>query len=155
MIKLIATDMDGTLVNKYTSDSSEIDIPMAVLVDGNTASAAEVFTATMRDYGLAKIVGEKLGVTVEFVEIDWDNKIFELDGKAIDVVWNGMTLTDKVKEAMGCADPYCKNAQVVVVKADVADQYQDEASLADLAFALSISLQASPIRRTESCTAWP
>ena len=88
------------------------------------------------DADMAKEFAEYLGVEVEFIVIDWDNKIFELDNKSIDAVWNGMTLTDKVKEAMGCADPYCQNAQVVVVKADVADQYQDEASLADLAFAV-------------------
>lgn len=88
------------------------------------------------DADMAKEFAEYLGVEVEFIVIDWDNKIFELENKSIDVVWNGMTLTDKVKEAMGCADPYCKNAQVVVVKADVADQYQDEASLTDLAFAV-------------------
>ena len=88
------------------------------------------------DADMAKKFAEYLGVEVEFIVIDWDNKIFELENKSIDVVWNGMTLTDKVKEAMGCSDPYCKNAQVVVVKADVADQYQDEASLADLAFAV-------------------
>ena len=34
------------------------DLDMVVLCNGNTASAAEVFTATMRDYGLATIVGE-------------------------------------------------------------------------------------------------
>jgi polar amino acid transport system substrate-binding protein len=88
------------------------------------------------DADMAKEFAEYLGVEVEFIVIDWDNKIFELENKSIDVVWNGMTLTDKVKEAMGTSDPYCKNAQVVVVKADVADQYQDEASLADLAFAV-------------------
>ncbi len=88
------------------------------------------------DADMAKEFAEYLGVEVEFIVIDWDNKIFELENKSIDVVWNGMTLTDKVKNAMGCSDPYCKNAQVVVVKADVADQYQDEASLADLAFAV-------------------
>lgn len=88
------------------------------------------------DADMAKEFAEYLGVEAEFIVIDWDNKIFELENKSIDVVWNGMTLTDKVKDAMGCADPYCKNAQVVVVKADVADQYQDEASLADLAFAV-------------------
>ena len=88
------------------------------------------------DADMAKEFAEYLGVEVEFIVIDWDNKIFELENKSIDVVWNGMTLTDKVKDAMGCSDPYCKNAQVVVVKADVADQYQDEASLADLAFAV-------------------
>ena len=88
------------------------------------------------DADMAKEFAEYLGVEVEFIVIDWDNKIFELENKSIDVVWNGMTLTDKVKEAMGTSDPYCLNAQVVVVKADVAEQYQDEASLADLAFAV-------------------
>lgn len=88
------------------------------------------------DADMAKEFAEYLGVEVEFIVIDWDNKIFELENKSIDVVWNGMTLTDKVKDAMGCADPYCKNAQVVVLKADVADQYKDEASLANLAFAV-------------------
>ena len=88
------------------------------------------------DADMAKEFAEYLGVEVEFIVIDWDNKIFELENKSIDVVWNGMTLTDKVKNAMGCSDPYCKNAQVVVVNADVADQYQDEASLKDLAFAV-------------------
>ena len=40
----------------------------------------------------------------------------ELDGKAIDVVWNGMTLTDAVQDAMECTNAYCNNAQVVVTK---------------------------------------
>ena len=88
------------------------------------------------DADMAKAFGEYLGVEVEFIVIDWDNKIFELENKSIDVVWNGMTLTDKVKEKMGCSIPYCKNAQVVVVNADAAANYQDEASLKDLAFAV-------------------
>ena len=67
------------------------------------------------DADMAKIVGEKLGVTVEFVEIDWDSKIMELDSMNIDVVWNGMTLTAEVMAAMDCSAPYCNNAQVVVV----------------------------------------
>ena len=41
----------------------------------------------------------------------------ELDSKYIDVVWNGMTLTDEVTSAMECTVPYCNNAQVVVVPA--------------------------------------
>ena len=67
------------------------------------------------DADMARIVADKLGVDIEFVEIDWDNKIMELDSKNIDVVWNGMTLTDEVKAAMECSVPYCNNAQVVVV----------------------------------------
>lgn len=69
------------------------------------------------DADMARIVAKKLGVEVEFVVIDWDNKIMELDSKNIDVVWNGMTLTDEVKGGMECTNPYCKNAQVVVVPA--------------------------------------
>lgn len=67
------------------------------------------------DADMARLVAEKLGVEVEFVEIDWDNKIMELNAKNIDVVWNGMTLTDEVRAAMDCTNPYCNNAQVVVI----------------------------------------
>lgn len=69
------------------------------------------------DADMAKVVAEKLGVKIQFVEIDWDNKIMELDSKSIDVVWNGMTLTSEVTNAMECTVPYCNNAQVVVVPA--------------------------------------
>ena len=87
------------------------------------------------DADLAKAFAESLGVEAEFVEIDWDNKIMELDGKTIDCVWNGMTLTEEVTSSMDCTDAYLTNAQVVVVPSDVADKYQDEESLAGLNFA--------------------
>ena len=67
------------------------------------------------DADMAKAVAKKLGVEVKFVVIDWDTKVMELDSKSIDVVWNGMTLTDEVKNAMECTNAYCNNAQVVVV----------------------------------------
>ena len=70
------------------------------------------------DADMAGVVAEKLGVDVEYVEIDWDNKIMELDSRNIDVVWNGMTLTDEVKNSMECTNAYCNNAQVVVVPAE-------------------------------------
>ena len=88
------------------------------------------------DADMAKAFAESLGVTAEFQVIDWDNKILELDGKTIDCVWNGMTLTDEVTSAMECTNAYLNNAQVVVVPADVAEQYQDEESLKDLSFAV-------------------
>ena len=68
------------------------------------------------DADMAQLVAEKLGVEIQFVEIEWDNKVFELNGKTIDVVWNGMTLTDAVMEAMECTNAYCQNAQVVISK---------------------------------------
>lgn len=88
------------------------------------------------DADMATAFAESLGVDVEFVEIDWDNKILELDGKTIDCVWNGMTLTDEVTSAMECSNAYCNNAQIVIVPADKADQYQDVDSLSDLTFAV-------------------
>ena len=88
------------------------------------------------DADLATAFADSLGVDVEFMEIDWNNKILELDGKTIDCVWNGMTLTDEVTSAMETTKPYCNNAQVVVVKEDVADKYKDVESLKDLTFAV-------------------
>lgn len=88
------------------------------------------------DADLATKVAEDLGVQVEFIEIDWDNKILELQNKNIDCVWNGMTLTDEVKETMNCTKAYCANEQVVVLNRDIADQYQDVDSLKDLTFAV-------------------
>lgn len=70
------------------------------------------------DADMARIVAEKLGVEAQFVEIDWDNKIMELESKNIDVVWNGMTLTAETTSAMECTNPYCNNAQVIVVPAN-------------------------------------
>lgn len=67
------------------------------------------------DADMARVVAEKLGVEAEFVVIDWDNKIMELESKNIDVVWNGMTLTAETTAAMECTNAYCNNAQVVVV----------------------------------------
>lgn len=88
------------------------------------------------DADLATKVADDLGVDVEFVEIDWDSKILELQNKSIDVVWNGMTLTDEVTNSMECTKPYLKNAQVVVMPADKADQYPDAESMKSLNFAV-------------------
>ena len=88
------------------------------------------------DADMAKAFGKELGVEIEFVEIDWDNKVLELDGKTVDCIWNGMTLTDEVKSAMSTSDPYLNNAQVVVVKSDAAAQYADAESCKTLNFAV-------------------
>ena len=88
------------------------------------------------DADMAKAFAESLGVEVQFQIIDWDNKVMELDGKTIDVVWNGMTLTEEVTSAMECTNAYCNNAQVVVLPADPAEQYPDVASMSDLNFAV-------------------
>lgn len=51
-------DKNGNKQEEYTRyDASVKDIPISIIVNGNSASAAEVFTGVMQDYGLAKIVG--------------------------------------------------------------------------------------------------
>ena len=86
------------------------------------------------DAGRARVFAESLGVEIEFVEIDWDNKILELNGKSIDCVWNGMTLTDEVMSATSCSNAYMRNAQVIVVRAADAEKYADVESMAELSF---------------------
>ena len=87
------------------------------------------------DAELARKVAADLGLSVEFMEIDWDNKIMELTSGNIDCVWNGMTLTSEVTSAMACSNAYCNNAQVVIVPADKAADYQTVESVKDLTFA--------------------
>ena len=72
------------------------------------------------DADMAKAFAESIGVEAEFLEINWDNKIMELDGKGVDAVWNGMTLTDEVRTSMNCSVPYATNVQVLVVPSDKA-----------------------------------
>ena len=88
------------------------------------------------DADMAKEFAASIGAEAEFIEINWDNKIMELETKAIDCVWNGMTLTDEVKNSMGTSEPYCLNAQVVVVAADKVADCQTTDSLTDLNFAV-------------------
>lgn len=107
------------------------------------------------DADLAKAFAESLGVTAEFQLIEWDSKVMELEGKTLDVVWNGMTLTDDVKAAMECSNPYFNNAQVVIVPKDKADQYQTVESLEGLQFAAENGSagQAEIEKLGNSCTA--
>jgi len=80
------------------------------------------------DTELATAVCAKLGVEPEFVEINWDTKVVELDAKSIDCIWNGMTLTDDIMANTATTKAYAKNAQVVVVKEGTA--YTSTADLA-------------------------
>lgn len=89
------------------------------------------------DAEFAQLVAKELGVECEFyVLADWGKKFYELETKNIDVIWNGMTITDEVKLNTSCSDPYVVNAQVVVMKADVVGNYPDAASMVDLTFAV-------------------
>lgn len=88
------------------------------------------------DADLAKAFAERLGVEVQFQLIDWESKVMELDGRTIDVVWNGMTLTDEVLAAMECSNAYLNNAQVVILPSAEAENYADAESMSGLQFAV-------------------
>ena len=90
------------------------------------------------DAEYARAVAKEIGVEVEFIEIEWDNKEFEVESKKIDCVWNGMTITDALKQSMDITDPYVKNAQVVVMPKDKAADYTTVESLKNLSFAVEV-----------------
>ena len=111
----------------YIQGKGKMTIGYTVYEPMNYTDAEGNFTGF--DTELATAVCEKLGVEPDFVEINWDTKIVELDGKSIDCVWNGMTLTDDIMQNTACTKAYAKNAQVIVMKADAA--YTTTADLAD------------------------
>ena len=89
------------------------------------------------DAEFAQLFAKELGVECEFFVIaDWSKKFYELETKNIDVIWNGMTITDEVKLNTNCSNPYVVNAQVVVMKADKVADYKDAASMKDLSIAV-------------------
>ena len=103
---------DGDL--DYIKGNGKMVIGYTVYAPMNYTDDEGSFTGF--DTELATAVCEKLGVEPEFVEINWDTKIVELDAKSIDCIWNGMTLTDEIMQNAACTKAYAKNAQVVVVK---------------------------------------
>ncbi|MBP3637013.1 MAG: transporter substrate-binding domain-containing protein [Clostridia bacterium] len=161
LVLLMAMMMIFSVASAETASDKQYVLDKGVLVVGITDFAPMDYKDENGnwigfDADVAAAFAAELGVKVEFVEIDWDNKILELDAKAVDCIWNGMTLTDAVKAAMETSNPYMNNAQVVVVPADKADQYQTVESLADLVFAVeagsageaevaALNLNANPV----------
>ena len=117
----VGSDLD------YIKGKGKLVIGYTVYEPMNYTDADGNFTGF--DTELATAVCEKLGVEPEFVEINWDTKVVELDAKSIDCIWNGMTLTDDIMQNTATTKAYAKNAQVVVVK-DGTD-YTSTADLVD------------------------
>ncbi|MFI3170578.1 MAG: substrate-binding domain-containing protein [Faecalibacterium sp.] len=81
------------------------------------------------DTELTQAVCAILGVEAVFQEIEWDNKVIELNGYSIDCIWNGMTKTDELAENIDFSTPYSGNMQVCVINSANADLYTDLASI--------------------------
>ena len=67
------------------------------------------------DIDLANEAGKRLGVEVKFKPIDWNAKEAELSSKRVDVLWNGLTITEARKEKILFTTPYLENRQIIVV----------------------------------------
>lgn len=70
------------------------------------------------DIDVAKEVAKRLDIKLKLQPINWDINEQELNTGNVDMLWNGMTLTDARKASMLCSDPYMKNRQILVVKKD-------------------------------------
>ena len=105
------------------------------------------------DAEFARLFAKELGVEVEFFVIaDWGKKVFELDSKNIDCIWNGMTINEELLKTTNCSDPYVVNAQVVVMKADKVGQYADAASMKDLTVAVESGSTGEAAAKTAGIT---
>ena len=70
------------------------------------------------DIDLAKEAAKRLGVKVEFKPVAWDGIILSLNKGDIDVVWNGMTITEERKQKIEFSKPYLNNRQIIMVTID-------------------------------------
>lgn len=88
------------------------------------------------DARLASDFARELGVTPEFVEIDWDKKEELLEDGTIDCVWNGMTMTEELRQKIDCSSPYLSNAQVIVMSDKNIGNYGSQEECQHLLFAV-------------------
>ncbi len=68
-----AYSKDGSVRKTFTAEASSVSMPMAVLVNGQTTGASELFACDLRDYGMARLVGETTagnGALQEIFELD-------------------------------------------------------------------------------------
>lgn len=88
------------------------------------------------DADLAKAFAESIGVTLELREINWDKKTELLEKGSIDCIWNGMTMSEELKESISCSEPYLSNAQVVVLRSSEKEQYSTIEACQHMLFAV-------------------
>ncbi len=144
------TDAPAAPEATETADASAAEDDAAYIADKGTLVIGITLFDPMNYYDdSGKLVGfdtefaealcQKLGLTPEFVEINWDTKEIELAAKSIDCIWNGLTVTEERKENMAFSQSYIKNKQCVVVKADKLSDYSDTASLSGATLVAEIS----------------
>ncbi len=120
----------------YIQEKGTLKIGITLFQPMNYYDESEPDKLVGFDTELAEAVCEKLGVTPEFVVIDWDQKVIELQSKNIDCIWNGMTILEELKENIDFSMPYSGNMQVCVVSRDNAQTFQSTADMTDAKIAV-------------------
>ncbi|MBQ9155218.1 MAG: transporter substrate-binding domain-containing protein [Eubacterium sp.] len=110
----------------YIQDKGAMTIGMTLFAPMNYYDDNNEFVGF--DTELANAVGEKLGIQIDFEEINWDSKEVELNSKNIDCIWNGMCITEERKQNMSITDPYLMNTQAMVMKADREEEIMADVS---------------------------
>lgn len=111
----------------YIKDKKEMIMGITLYEPMNYYDENGELTGFETDF--ANAVCEKLGVKAKFQEIDWEQKETELKSKAIDCIWNGLTVTEERKENMAFSTAYVRNRQVAVIRKADAEKYTDTASM--------------------------
>ena len=121
MLTLVFTACGKTDDAKYIEKKGELVVGMTLFAPMNYYDDDNNLVGFETEF--ANAIGEELGLKVKFQEIDWAAKETELASKAIDCIWNGMTITPERAEAMSISTPYMANKQVLVAKAENAAKY--------------------------------
>ena len=90
------------------------------------------------DAELSEAFAKTLDVSVRFIPIKWDSKILELTSNKIDLIWNGMTITDELKKNIDLTIPYATNYQCVVTKTTNVSNYTNADSIKDKKVAVEL-----------------
>lgn len=113
----------------YITNKGSIRIGITIYEPMNYYDESGDLTGFDTEFAMA--LCEKLGVTPEFIEINWDTKEVELAAGNIDCIWNGLTVTEERRQNMEFTDSYIKNKQVVVIRKADKEKYKTIESLAD------------------------
>jgi len=70
------------------------------------------------DIDLAKEACKRMGVEATFQPIDWNSKEMELNTGKIDLLWNGVTITETRLKEMTFTKPYIQNTQIILTRPD-------------------------------------
>lgn len=104
------------------------------------------------DAELARKVFENLGYKVKFQEINWETKIVTLQSGEIDVIWNGMTVTEELQQNLTLSDTYLENRQYGLVKTQNQSLYTSVNELTGKKVAVEMGSAAKSLIEDVDCT---